>query len=142
MNRKLWHLVDGLFIGVILAYALPADALERVAPPTDWTGLAIAFVVGAIIVAGIWFLRHNPGSVAKAKAEAMNLTQALNKLTDILPSALASIPPGAVPAPPPPVEIVVAGKSGVPGRFAIDVTGDPAVDLPAINSQYFGQEKS
>lgn len=135
MNRK-WWIVNGILIGVILAYAIPAYALEAVSPPTNWTGMAIAFVIGVVLVGVIWFLRHNPGSVAKAKSAAESMAEAVNKLTDALPVALASIPPGAVAAAPTPADIV-AGKAGTPGQFRIDVIGDPAVDIPAINAQYF-----
>lgn len=156
MKKRWWFFIGAIPCGIILAHALPLNAqapqLPTVTAPTNWMGLGIAFGVGVLLVGGIWLMRHNPGSVAKAKAEAealkngnatlvQQIAQALNRLTEThavavgaIPVALAATPPAA-----PAVDNALpAGKNGTPGNFLIGVTGDPKLDLPAINAQYFG----
>ena|SRR5438132_8591807 len=94
-----------------------AQTLVAAPPPTDWTSIAIWVAIGLILGLGIMFLRHHPGSVAKAKAESEGLrselgtvankaTEALRNLTYTHAEAIAKIPapittptPSVVPAP-------------------------------------------
>ncbi len=129
-----WLFVDAILIGIILAHAMPANG-QTLQPVSNGSGFGVWAViiigVAVVAVAGmiIWHKR-NPSEQAKAVAEAH--TALANAFTAIHEFVAKKEPTTPMP------DVFSIGKNGSPGRFAIEVTGDPRVDLPAINAQYFG----
>ncbi len=134
-----WLFVDAILIGIILAHALPANG-QTLQPVSSGSGFGvwavIAVGVAIVAVAGmiIWHKR-NPSAQSQAMAEAHTALTKVATGIHVLVSDMAAKKetPAAIPE-----AIFIEGKNGTPGRFAIEVTGDAKIDLPAINAQYFG----
>lgn len=138
MKEKLfWNIINFMLIVIIGYQVAEAQTLQRVEPATDWSGIAIAVVAVIVIAAcafGVaWYMRR-AHSATDVTTPLSGLIAELHKLTEHHSALIDAIKPAEVVAlaePP-------TGKLGTPGRFVVEVTGDPKVDLPAINAQYFG----
>ncbi len=133
-----WLFVDAILIGIILAHAMPANG-QTLQPVSNGSGFGIWAViiigVAVVAIAGmiIWHKR-NPTQQATTMAEAhAALTSVASGIHSLVNELSAKKEPATLPA-----DVFIEGKNGVAGRFQIGVTGDPKVDLPAINAQYFG----
>jgi len=122
------------------------NAIAQSLPPVsqsfgvDWfLLLGIAVIVG-IVALIVWYRHKNPagaaaaGNVVSADAMAVGkiIAEEFAKVRALIEAKTAPVTATAVttePAPDP-------GKSGQAGVFTATVTGDPAVDLPALMAQY------
>lgn len=134
-NTKRTIYLLGMLVVAIVAYVLVRSAqaadLPSVPPPSDNSFLIFIVVIALIIGAGIYLHRRFPSQSDKAAAEtAAGIHALLQKLDQ--KTALAPAPADAPAAPAAP-----AGKNGVAGALTVQVTGDPKVDMPAINAAYF-----
>jgi hypothetical protein len=102
-----------------------------------WGFIVLSIVI--IVIFMVWLKRHDPTQFSKIEAavEAFalrveqtgkNLVASLDKNTTATnantPAVVASVS-------------TTPGKNGVAGVLTVTVTGDPKVDLPAINAAYF-----
>jgi hypothetical protein len=123
----------------------PAGAPQSSAVP-NWLVIVLAFVVLAIVV--FLVLKHrDPAEAAKIEASGKAFVAQLQVEFDRLRTELskntsatsantaAQAPSTAVPT----EAAAPAGKSGTAGTFSVPVTGDPAVDIPAITAAYMAK---
>lgn len=130
MNRK-WWLLNGILIGTILVQAV--NAFGQTLQPVSMGGgfpwwIVIVAAVTLVAIAGlvVWHKRNPTG-------QAQALSEAHAAFVEMAGKVVAKLDTHA-----PSDGITLQGQAGTPGTFMIMVTGDPAVDIPAINAQYFG----
>jgi hypothetical protein len=140
---------------VVLAFFATTAFAQQLAPVAASgsgvpTWLIFIGVAAVAIVGGFFILKKkDPAEAAKLltaldsaaariEGSAKSIAAALDSNTY---ATLASTKRAAVgsPATDAPAAAAPAGKSGTAGAFSLTVTGDPAVDLPAINAAYFAK---
>jgi hypothetical protein len=110
-----------------------------------WYGWALVIVVG-LAIGYIVLKRKNPAAATVVSVDAAHVASTISstlssefvKLRALLESKIAATPAAANAVAAEPVPPAAPGKSGTPGTFTLQVTGDPKVDLPALTAAYLG----
>lgn len=138
----MWSAVNVVLLFVIAFQIAEAQTLQ---PVTDgginWWPIGVAAVaLIAIFVVIVLAIKRKPNAQAEAiYAAHTELSRVADSAHNLMRDLVARMGQTTVEntfhvsGPPP-----TPGKSGQSGTFTIEVTGDPAKDIPAINAQYFG----
>lgn len=139
MKRILALIITFALVIPAAAQPLPSVLDAPTAGISPWWGI-IALAV--LLIGGFTFMQRRSPSTATSIEDAIRkamgeFTDAMHRIGQSIEShAAGTAPPAAAtgepPAPPP-----ALGKNGVAGTFATTVTGDPAVDMPAITAAYY-----
>ena len=139
-QRIIWSVVNVFLLMVIAFQVSEAQTLQPVADGGSNLWLLVGFVIfGIVAVGGGLYLYYKRSPTVSAQATPSNgelvdaIELMLERVVKMQPVSTFQTSPYVEPA-----TAVVIGKANQPGTFTIEVTGDPAKDLPAINAQYFG----